>query len=382
MSIAVRNCSKLLLSIITIIAASMYLLSSSQHYLFNFLSYYQRLFETGESLRVQSIQNVSRYTGEAIDIDDKCKGMFQIVKRPKKKQTIVWECSKDLKCGGLGDQIRSIVSLFVYANDRNYNFNVLGLEPYSFYPEIFLPNLYDWRNKSTMQNSVKFQWVLNDCEWDLPYKYIRISTSMQFNDNAKCDDWRHDSVRKVMKNWLSDYKPQVRGCGFWYLFKVGPYLDKMLKQHESIFFKWLKTKNYTQIVSIQIRAGDKVLIGHEHPSTELVGKYLTCAKKLEKKLGFEKTVYLLSTDSEELKKSVKNDLIFTTSIIPKHTGIFTTGEKYVINGKNMLAQALVEVIMMAKTNAIIRSHSGFGITAAHLGMMENVYQSTYPECLK
>ena len=46
--------------------------------------------------------------------------------------------------------------------------------------------------------------------------------------------------------------------------------------------------------------------------------------------------------------------------------------------ENILAQALVEIIMMAKTNAIIRSHSGFGITANHLGMMEN--GETYPEC--
>ena len=350
-------------------------------FFYNRLTYTESISSPSYNLVMQDIQNISRYTGEKIPINEKCNLYQKIVSEPIHPQVLTWECSKENTCAGLGDQIRSLVSLFVYANDRNYKFNILWKEPYDIYPEILLPNLYDWKNKTKIINSKKMS-SFNNCDWNMDYDFIRIATSQQFNDNSDCDNWVHIDTAKIMKYWLDDYKPQVRGCGFWYLFKFGSYLEKKLSHYEKELSDWLKDKVYKNIITIQIRTGDQVLLGNKKPTDHLLNGYLKCAIKIQDELGLKDVVYFLTTDSYTLKQKAKkkyNNYIFTTSIEPRHSGIATTGLNYLKkNGKDIITESLVEVIMIAKTNVLIRSHSGFGISAEHLGLMNNVV--TYPEC--
>ena len=328
-----------------------------------------------DDIKVSEIQNLFKYTGGEIPINEKCKNIQKIMKTPVHRHTtVMWECSKDVRCTGLGDEIRNLVATFIYAVDRGHLFNIMWSKTYQVYPEILVPNLYDWRNKTTVADYKLIIGHFGQCDWDKPVEYIRTGSYLQFGDDKNCDAFKNAYTRDIINYWRQDYKPELRGCSFWALFKFGSYLKKRLAYHELLFKQWLDKKEYNQIISVQIRSGDDVMFGERGlkvTAIEIIAKFLKCARKLEKQKGFQKSVFFLTADSAEIRKAARaNKDIFSPQISPKHVAFST--------GKEVLTDALVEIIMMAKTDALVRSHSGYGISAEHLGLMEHT--AVYPDC--
>jgi hypothetical protein len=328
-----------------------------------------------DDIQLIELQNLYRYTGEKIDINSKCKNIQKIINTPVKFDTVVmWECSKEVSCTGLGDVIRNLISTFIYATDRGYLFNIMWSKTFQVYPEILLPNVYDWKNKTLVNNYTIITGDFGHCDWNKPFKYIRIGSNKQFHDDAECDNFKNKYTHDIIEYWLEGNKPQVRGCPFWTLFKFGDYLKKRLKYHEDSFSQWLSKRKYKQIISIQIRSGDDVMFrgeGLKITAAEIISLYFSCVRKLEREKGFQHSVYFLIADSIEIRQAARaNKDIYSPDIVPKHV-IFH-------QNKDVLTDFLIEVIMMAKINALVRSHSGFGISAESLGMMENV--AVYPDC--
>lgn len=330
--------------------------------------------------QINITEKIKRWNGSYIDVNKECQGVQYILNKDihYDNNILLWECSPNsVPCGGIGDQLRSMVALWIFSADRGFKFKIAWSKPHEVYPSIFDHNLVHWyQNYSTVPKQSKELHTVRSCDlfYDLPY--IRLMG----NEDIYACNIQHKMLSKVIELWKR--KEIWRGCGFWALFKIGKDLKTALGIYENRFRQWLLANKYEHVVGIQIRFGDKYMysnntysdtrLGVVHTMDDVLDNFIACAKRLE--VSSSPVAYLLTTDTEKMKKTARRrENVYVNEIIPRHTGLEGEENSW-ISGSNdakvSMIESFVELLMLSKSDGMVLSRSGFSITACELGLFD------------
>ena len=160
-------------------------------------------------------------------------------------------------------------------------------------------------------------------------------------------------------------------------------MEAALVQELARFKKW-KTdlgKLRSKTVAVHIRAGDKAMnVGSDRlgVNQNVTERMMNCAQNWADAAGMNDAIFLVVADSEEVKRfaaSWSPGRVFTSRTLPFHTDRSRGPEK--------LAGTIgswVDIFLLALADAVVLSPSGFGRSAASIGMFPDTHILNYQEC--
>lgn len=119
---------------------------------------------------------------------------------------------------------------------------------------------------------------------------------------------------------------------------------------------------------------DRLGVNQKRQTERLMG----CAQKWADDAGLNDVVFLVASDSQEVKRFAADRLpkrVFTSSTLPFHTDLS--------KGQERLAGTIgswVDLFLLALADAIVLSQSGFGRSAASIGLFPASHIVYWKQC--
>jgi hypothetical protein len=316
------------------------------------------------------------------------------------KRYLVWQCSTGQWCGGLGDRVKGIFSVFFHAVAIGYEFRIDWTNPIALYPDFLVPSTMlnwtggtdsEWSRSSPAlrimdQNDKPF----GLCEWR-NMKLVKIQT----NGNPipqECDQgdvkvrqilmnqsFTTSCIRTATEPWTGGVR--CMGCIWWYLFRVGLKLKERLVIEFEHLQSWRVKRKLGRALSIgmHVRAGDSHMQagnGREnHNISALVASLEACAYNFSRTLDSERQSFFLIvvSDSERVKELVGQwDWlhVYPSRIRPFHIDRYQNlaQEKMV----DAAMSAFVDVLFLGLQDVLLLSgSSGYGFLAQSVGLFDH-----------
>ena len=341
-------------------------------------------------------------------IANKCR--FDAVKHEYEKRraggangTVTLNCLTG--CGGTGDRLRGISATLVRALSLGYNFrlemnkpvplrdvftergNVLWLSPRR-------PELADtFRVDALDKGDFKF------CEWSR-HTDVFVRTNLPgligadgHFQNESCHSQHQFYKEPLMRSRGWDMHKEdwyaMTGCSFWYLFSFGKHLQHTLSQELQRFHMWRieHGRERNPIVGVHIRSGDTAMLGVGFEHDVRVGsagqdgaiRIMECALKWSTVIGLQNATFFVVSDTIESRAFATSRFpgrVFPSSAVPFHTDRSHKGDLL----KGTLS-SWMDLLLLAFSDAIVLSRSGFGEAASHIGMFSQDRVLTPAECI-
>uniref|UniRef100_A0A7S4JH47 GT23 domain-containing protein n=1 Tax=Guillardia theta TaxID=55529 RepID=A0A7S4JH47_GUITH len=157
------------------------------------------------------------------------------------------------------------------------------------------------------------------------------------------------------------------GCTFWHLFSLNDELtNAVLGEVRSLN----TLKQSRSIIACHIRIGDIAMgVGSDHrvkgTLADIGRRVMVCASYLARKLKFQQFVTVLVSDSNALKQLFQSqfpNMSYVSKYPPYHTD---RGRSNSVSGS---LGSWVDTMLLALSDAVILSPSGFGAVAAQIGL--------------
>jgi hypothetical protein len=314
--------------------------------------------------------------------------------------TVTWACTDF--CGGNGDRLRGISATLVRAVSIGYDFRLQWTNPVPV-SEVFTEREYvSWLSpthpssgKTLSVHAIDSPGDLKFCEWSR-HENVNIRTNLPGKtgsdrriQNESCHLQHRFYREPIMRSrgwdtYQLGYHAMV-GCSFWYLFAIGKRLENKLLEELNRFQAWKvahgRTENPT--VGVHIRSGDKAMGVGDDVRIGTVGdegafRVMGCALKWSREIGLENATFLVVSDtpkSRELAVSFLPGQVWSSSAVPFHTDK-SRGDRLMGT-----ISSWVDLLLLALTEAIVLSPSGFGEAASNIGMFPRQRVLTSLECI-
>ena len=339
--------------------------------------------------------------------------------RPK---FLVYYCGKEGSCGGYGNRLFALASLFYLAVLTNRAFVIhwdypRPLDTYLVPNEIkwnyslnYLTKLehrHHWWSNYQKRAQQKKGWLVRDEKQSIGDFFAVTNFSSYFNKAVEIVALMWDTTTFMHKNpylrkqilrsnmtpfRLSDGKERrfnLLGCAFDFLFKKAQRLETMLM---SRMREILKPGDLT--IGLHIRTGDEAFGRRANTSWFLkptaLANFFACAQKVENWLkngtGKQfnsrcKIKWFLATDNISVKAYARKHFplkSLTLDVNPSHIGI-ESGKKILEN--DGMTTVLLDHFLLSKCDFLVLSQgSTFGETAAGLGMRGKRYVTYGGNC--
>ena len=311
------------------------------------------------------------------------------------KRYLVWQCS--FVCGGLGDRMKGIFSVFFHAVAIGYEFMIDWTMPTALYPDILVPStLLNWTGTPHSDQSTSLRIMdQNDkpfglCKWR-NFKSVKIQTNgspipkncdhgdVKIHEILLNQSYTTSCIRTATKQWAGGV--QCMGCIWWYLFRIGGKLKDRLALELKRLQDWKKKRNLEEAFSIgmHVRAGDSHMRagkGREaRDIASLVARLEACASNFSTVIDskHERLFLLIVSDSEQVKGLVgKWDWlqVYSTPTSPFHI------DKHQNLAKEKKVDAalsvFVDLFLLALQDALLLSGtSGYGYLAQSVGLFDD-----------
>ena len=181
----------------------------------------------------------------------------------------------------------------------------------------------------------------------------------------------------------------MTGCSFWYLFSFGKHLQHTLSQELQRFHMWKVEhgRERNPIVGVHIRSGDTAMLGVEFEHDVRVGsagqdgaiRIMECALKWSIVIGLQNATFFVVSDTIESRAFATSRFpgrIFSSSAVPFHTDRSHKGD--LLKGT---ISSWTDLLLLAFSDAIVLSQSGFGEAGSHIGMIPQDRVLTPAECI-
>jgi len=329
--------------------------------------------------------------------------LFDALSRKQKRNAVQWESKRYFiwqcfgGCGGLGDRMKGIISVFLHAVAIGYEFIIDWAEPTALYPDILVPStLLNWTGNphSVRSTSLRIMDQVDNpfdlCEWR-NFKSVKIQT----NDHPIPKSCDHGDVkireillsqshttsclRTATKQWRGG--TQCMGCIFWYLFRIGGKLKDRLALQLKHLQDWKEKRNLQGAFSIgmHVRAGDSHMrAGQGREASDiasLVARLEACASNFSTAIGskHKRFFLIIVSDSERVKGLIgKWDWlqVYSSPTSPIHIDRHQNLAK-----EKMVDAALsvfVDMFLLALQDALLLSGtSGYGYLAQSVGLFDD-----------
>lgn len=294
-------------------------------------------------------------------------------------RTVMFNCQGKI-CGGLGDRIRGLIQVYLEAKN-------LGLH-FTFDPNVFAGVLKEQRGpeqRNQQRNYAKSvaikqlcpQCSLRVCEWS-QYDLVKISTNAFATGVVGCfhkidlNEIFLRSCNSGVKRHSKD-RTRVLGCMWWSIFRLDEVLETAVLYYMREFSSWKKKNSREQFptLGIHVRVGD-VLSGFDVAASsrkghdfeeDLVKKILACARATEQSMGLANSTLVVASDSRYIKSRLRvshPSTVWTTNIAPAHVDRPSTKDRFL--------ESMVEIMMLAFNDALLKSPSGYSNLAEAIGM--------------
>jgi len=349
------------------------------------------------TLRAQTLYSSPGICGKEWQL--KYRALHQdIINNKRDAKFLVYTCPWKGSCGGYGNRVRAMVSLFYLAiltdraflihwkipkplenfltpKDINWTFPIPLLETRKHFWKSdgykYKAALAGWltlKNSSAVWNLVKNENF--DVYFDKPVEMV-LSVSyfaeVAMQKNKYLMERAQDMKISPLLPGLQRYA--MIGCAFDFLFHTTPHLQNALQNTR----KKLR-KNNAFVIGIHIRLGDKQFGRNNTRISESdFPKYFWCATKVEQNLfnlgGGKHTRWFLAADSLLVKDYARKH--FAEKVVmgenkPEHLDIFKKGEKPP-SDEGMMG-VLHDHFMLAECDFLVLSQSTFSHTAVGVGM--------------
>eukprot|EP00802_Teleaulax_amphioxeia_P007826 Tamp_07834.p1 GENE.Tamp_07834~~Tamp_07834.p1 ORF type:complete len:481 (+),score=5.33 Tamp_07834:96-1538(+) len=309
---------------------------------------------------------------------------------------VVYECSKKSGgCGGLGDRMKGLFSVFFHAVAIGYEFRIDWDSPVPLSPEILVPTRWiNWTSRShwpDKAHALRFkdtgQKPFGLCNWR-QYGLVKMHTNGHPipRGHQDCDDTK-PGISEILLNqsitraciqgasnrWIGG--SQCMGCIWWYLFKIGQRLKMRLVEELQRLYLWKRERRLENAFSIalHVRAGDtnmKAGQGREaRDSAALVHQIERCAADFAQEINGQYHLVLVS-DSEQVKSLVRSwqwTQVYIARTKPFHIDKSRAHSK--VETMEAATSVLVDLFLLAFQDALLLSGtSGYGYMAQGVGM--------------
>jgi len=318
------------------------------------------------------------------------------------KRYAVYECSGG--CGGLGDRIKGIFSVFLHAVAIGYEFQIDWNSPCLLYPEILGPSRWvNW----TKEHSPKGEGVVLPhrlrmmdtgaspfklCEWR-SHQTIIVKTNGNTIPRGSIDC---DSVPPTIGEILSQQSfamscvrenanhvsdgIKCMGCVWWYLFRMGTLLETQVAIELDRLALWKKNERleHAFAIALHIRTGDSKMnagSGREADINKVVQQMQLCTSELVKRVSNVNGTYygVVVSDSENAKQLVKSWTwlkVYAVDTKPFHIDRNTRNSMH--ETKNAVLSVLVDLFILSFQDILLLSgSSGYGRLAQSVGMFSS-----------
>lgn len=309
-----------------------------------------------------------------------------------------WTCEK--MCGGNGDRLQGLVATFLRAVAIGSKFQMDWSHPVPIESVFRLRNMEDHspmptsslhvskheRNVKKLKIRIIDRGTFRFCEWSNSSEVI-VATNVAGERQDSCATraplFRADVMRSNGPKLYNGDRNAI-GCTFWYLFAIGGKIEAALVQELARFMEWKTAngKSHSRTVAVHIRTGDKAMdvgsdrlgVNQKRQTERLMG----CAQKWADDAGLNDVVFLVASDSQEVKRFAADRLpkrVFTSSTLPFHTDLS--------KGQERLAGTIgswVDLFLLALADAIVLSQSGFGRSAASIGLFPASHIVYWKQC--
>lgn len=311
----------------------------------------------------------------------------------------MWRCHFD--CGGNGDRLKGIASTFIRAAAIGFDFRLDF--PIWDVPgkTIFVPrDLVPWAwplpaiSGQRLEVAAIDRDVLDFCNWTA-YEEVFVTTNLagQRIKNETCASsypFASEALMRTRNPWIEghdEYYDQYAlvGCTFWYLFAFGDELEVSLSSELSRLDAWKREHSRRQhpTVAVHIRAGDHAMrvgnLVYDSAGESGAETIMGCALRWSQAVGFEDANFVVVSDSEESKRLAEEMFpgrVFASSSVPFHT------DKSAHDSLTGTLGSWVDMLLLALSDAIVLSRSGFGESAAEIGMFPPERVLRWEQCVE
>ena len=301
-------------------------------------------------------------------------------------------------CGGLGDRIKGIFSVFLHAMAIGYEFRIDWTFQFPLSPELLAPSQWlDWtEGKSKWSNTVtshRLNFINTDakplglCDW-ISHTLVRVKTNAgSIPQRLEGCDFVSPSVHEILNNQLptalclqaaSNKVPSgtlCMGCIWWYLFQIGKTLETKIVEELDKLLLWKKHMGLEEAFSIalHIRTGDSNMNagrGREANTANLVETMESCTLSFVKRMGLTKFHAIVVSDSEQAKQLVKRWTWLSVYVV--HTRAFHIDinvHESMEATRDSIVSVFVDLFILALQDSLLLSgSSGYGRLAHSIGM--------------
>ena len=336
-----------------------------------------------------------------------CRGPWQklyskyhakVLRSPSQGSYLVYLCyGQRQSCGGLGNRIQAITSLFYLALLTNRTFLLHWGGPGEL-SDFLRPNFINWDFPMAFLEK-KLTLSIHTTYWGVyppPRKHdvMRIESFEEFGNWSRKANFLSllsEPVEAIGSIWsfahLLQENPFLQqsaralglppndpalpyhmvGCAFDFLFKTSPALQRGINQMMSSFFR-----STTPIIGIHIRTSDHHF-GHNsnysYRSRNSL-RFFTCAQKMEEnirrhKAGLTKPfTWFMAADDDKLKKYAQRSFsreVLTLDIVPRHI-------EYSSGQSDMIRDALLDIFLLSRCDyLVVTAESSFSELALAIG---------------
>lgn len=302
---------------------------------------------------------------------------------------LVYSCQPFAQCGGHGDRINGIVTMFMLAVLTKRLF-LLDLESPMPLQMLLTPGLIDWRVRSGILATAGLSHhSYHDKRQQFKADIGRIAS---YPDQLLVVSGNYRMLRSLFE--APELQPAAAALGlptFAPPFLVAELFDvlfspsALLTQELSALRARVGGLEERQFIAIHLRTGDVAWDPARHGTSEL-GAFLQCAQDVEEELGLpaETTPWLLATDSAEVARVAAEmpEAVSGKLRIPSAAGrIHIERSEFgdVIDGA---ASNYAEWLLFSQAAAVVLSRSFFGETAAEIGRVRHAFFAPGGACVR
>lgn len=280
-----------------------------------------------------------------------------------------------MMCGGLGDRIGGITSLFFLALDTCRRFRIIWDNPADItaafqsghYPVFNLTksdifSAHEWTEQYFSQN--KFIREKEYKHWT--ERVMSISHNGYYQNQFPLEQGLSDETKEIWKAIPGHFR---RGCIWRYLFRPRAVIKTEVDRVYEQFNVWKSSNSLTNTIGIHMRTGSSRDALRDNVPFSTVQK---CANIYCRKWygSSSSCALLVMSDDKSYKDEAKlshPNQVFITDFEPTHMDKLSLRDKR--NQTEIMIQTFTELILLSKAQGLIHSHSGFSENAGEIGFI-------------